>query len=380
MTQPYSERSLFRRLYYGETAYDFVGRRRVFWMASAIVIVAGLAALGIRGLNLGIDFEGGTSWEVPTTELSVGEARDVLEPFGLSDAKVQELGRGDDRAIRVQASTFDPDVGAEVQAALAGAADVDADVVGVNEVGPTWGSDISDKAVRALVFFLVAIVIYISLRFEWKMAVATLAALVHDLLVTVGVYALAGFEVTPATVIAVLTILGYSIYDGIVVFDRVEENTRGLASSGRMTYGDMVNLSLNQVLMRSLNTSLTSLLPVLSLLVIGAGFLGAVTLQDFALALFVGMMASTYSSIFVASPLLAVLKEREPRYAAIKSRLASRGGAPLSPAAAAAGGSSSGAGSGSSAGDGEGDHRDRPTIVSPRHGGQPRPRKKGKRR
>ncbi|MGI8791797.1 MAG: protein translocase subunit SecF [Acidimicrobiales bacterium] len=377
MTDPIiQERGLFGRLYHGETAFDFVGQRLRFWVLSCVVIGVGMAAFGFNGLNLGIDFKGGTSWEVPAAELSVADTRTALQPFGLADAKVQQLGRGADQAVRVQASTVSEEVRNDVREALAEVGGVDAGLVSVNEVGPTWGSDISSKALRALVSFLIAIAIYISLRFEWKMAIATLAALVHDLLVTVGVYAIVGFEVTPATVIATLTILGYSIYDGIVVFDRIEENTRGMAASGRMTYADMVTLSLNQMLMRSINTSLTSLLPVFSLLVIGAGFLGAVTLQDFALALFIGLTASTYSSIFVAAPILAVLKEREPRYAAIKTRLSTRSGTVLTPAAAAA---SAGGGADSVEADAGGSKR--PNVISsPRTGQAPRPRKKGKRR
>src|SRR5213078_3936048 len=183
---------------------------------------------------------------------------------------------------------------------------------------------ITRKAIRALIFFFVLIAAYISFRFEWKMAVAALVAVVHDILVTVGVYSVVGFSVTPGTVIAFLTILGYSLYDTIVVFDRVQENTRGLAASGRMTYGDTVNLSMNQVLMRSLNTSLVAIMPVLSVLILGAYVLGATALEDFGLALTVGLLTGAYSSIFIASPLLAMFKERETRYAQIRTKLASR--------------------------------------------------------
>ena len=374
------KRSIWQRLYNGETSIDFVGRRRLWAILSLAVIAAGLLSLVAQGLNFGIDFEGGTAWEVEAEDASVSDARDALEPVGLAEAKVQVLG-GD--TLRVQADLED-NAGDrdEVTGALAELAGVPVAQVSVNEVGPTWGEEITNKARRALVFFLIAITLYITLRFEWKMALATLAALFHDIFVTVGVYSLSGFEVTPATVIALLTILGYSIYDGIVVFDKIEENTKGLASSGRMTYGDMVNLSLNQVLMRSLNTSITALLPILSLLVVGGRLLGAATLEDFALALLVGLAASAYSSIFIASPLLALLKEREPRYAAIKQRLLAKGSsAPLTPAAAAAGGVTVAAG----ARDGEGEKVGARTSarVPPRPGGNrppPRPRKKGKKR
>jgi len=378
-------RSIWLRLYHGETAIDFVGRRRLWFAISLGVIALGLVSLAVRQLNFGIDFTGGTVWEVPAPGVSVSEARDALSPLGLADAKIQVVG-GD--TLRVQADLDRERDRQEVTGALAELAGAAPGDVSVNEVGPTWGGEITDKARTALIVFLVVITIYISLRFEWKMAVATLAALVHDILVTVGVYSLSGFEVTPATVIAGLTILGYSIYDGIVVFDKVEENARGLVASGRLTYTEMVNLSLNQVLMRSLNTSITALLPILSLLVVGGRILGAVTLQDFALALLIGLAASAYSSIFIASPLLAVLKEREPRYAAIRQRASTKAAAPpLTPAAAAG----AGAGSRAPAGGGEraaGDERGGRAAVGARPAGRaptatrppPRPRKKGKRR
>jgi preprotein translocase subunit SecF len=196
--------------------------------------------------------------------------------------------------------------------------------VSISFVGASWGDEITEKALRALIVFLVVITLYVTLRFEFKMAVATLVALVHDILVTVGVYSVAGLEVTPATVIAFLTILGYSIYDGIVVFDKVDENTRLVSSTSRMTYSDMVDLSLNQTLMRSLNTSITALLPILSLLVVGSLILGATTLQEFAVALLIGLASGAYSSIFIASPMLALLKEREPRFRDVRRRIEAR--------------------------------------------------------
>jgi preprotein translocase subunit SecF len=210
--------------------------------------------------------------------------------------------------------------------------------VSINDVGPTWGHEITTKAEYALLAFFLAIAFYITLRFEWKMAVAAIVAVIHDILVTAGIYSLSGLQVTPATVVAFLTILGYSLYDTIVVFDRVQENTKGLASTGRLTYTDMVNLSMNQTLMRSINTSFVALLPILSILIIGAQFLGAKPLQEFGLALFIGLASGAYSSIFIASPLLAMMKEREGRYATIRQRLSARGEAMtlLSPAAAAA--------------------------------------------
>lgn len=327
---------LWHRLYHGETTFDFANRWRRWFLLSGLVIAVGMVSLATRGLNLGIDFEGGTSWEVRAPGVSVAEARDALRPEGLADAKIQVLG-GD--TLRVQADLGEgADAAARAEKVKARLSRLAGDrEVSVNTVGPTWGKDVTSKAQRALVFFFVAIALYISLRFEWKMALAALAAVVHDIAVTVGVYSLSGFEVTPATVVAFLTILGYSLYDTIVVFDKVEENTRGLAASGRLTYTDTVNLSMNQVLMRSLNTSLVAIMPILSVLVVGAFVLGARALQDFGLALFIGLLTGAYSSLFIASPLLALLKEREPRYRTIRQRIAGRGAlGPLTPAALAA--------------------------------------------
>jgi len=378
MTGPIVERRrLLGRLYHGETDFDFVGRWKLWFAISAVVIVIGLVSLITRDLNLGIDFEGGTVWELEAGGASVEDARDALQPLGFADAKIQTLSSGDDERLRVSAR---PEGDAEereqqvseVQEALAELTGTPADEVTVNSVGPSWGDEITSKAQRALVIFLIAIVIYITLRFEWKMALATLTALLHDLLVTIGVYSLFQFEVTPATVIAILTILGYSIYDGIVVFDKVDENTRTMAMTGKMTFADMVNRSLNEVLMRTLNTSITALLPITSLLVIGALILGATTLQEFGLALLIGLGASAYSSIFIASPMLAILKEREPRYAAVRERLATRAPGAAAPARAPVAATASG----------DGAEPARPAVPPrPSYGGAipPRPRKKKRR-
>ena len=312
---------LLGRLYRGETDADFVGRARLWFLLSGVVVLIGLVSLLTRGLNLGIDFEGGTSWELPAGDLTVESAREVLADEGVAEGDVQTLSDDTGQRIRVQAEGGEGVATQDVAVALAEAAGVEPDAVDVQDVSPSWGDEITEKALRALIVFLVVVSIFITVRFEFKMALATLAALVHDLLVVIGVYSLLQFPVTPATVIAILTILGYSIYDGIVVFDRVDENAKQLAGNSRITYSGMVNASLNQVLMRTLNTSITALIPILSLLVVGSLILRAGTLQEFALALFVGQLSGAYSSIFIASPLLAILKEREPKLAAIKERL-----------------------------------------------------------
>jgi preprotein translocase subunit SecF len=316
------KRSVWSKLYHGETHIRFVPRFKLWAILSGTVILLGLLSLWQRGLNLGIDFEGGIVWEVPAGDVSVPDAQDALSDNGLDGLTIQTLTANDEVRLRVEAApTDDAETVQGVTRELAEITGSDIEDVSLNAVGPSWGEEISRKAIRALVVFLVLITIYITLRFELRMAIPTLVALIHDVLFTVGVYSIAGFEVTPATVIAVLTILGFSIYDGIVVFDKVDENTRLVGTAQGLTYSDMIDLSLNQVLMRSLNTSITALLPVASLLILGSYILGATTLQEFALALLIGLFAGAYSSLFIASPMLAVLKEREPKYRDIRRRL-----------------------------------------------------------
>ena len=343
----HSPREAFGRLFRGETSFDFAGRWRTWFAVSGLIILAGLVSLGFRGLNFSIDFKGGTVWEVPSST-SVSHARSVVDSavpgFGQATIQVLTNTQTNQRTIKVAAPAKLTGQSAKITAvtdALAKMANVSPNDVNVQAIGPSWGSDITHKAIVAVIVFLVVVSGYIWLRFEGKMAVAALVALVHDILITAGIYSLSGFEVSPDTVIAFLTILGYSLYDTIVVFDRIQENTRGLASTNRITYTDTVNLSMNQVLARSLNTSLVAILPITSILVIGAWVLGATGLQTFGLALFVGLTSGAYSSIFIASPLLALLKEREPRYSEIRRRLQTSLGsaAPrrLTPAAAASG-------------------------------------------
>jgi preprotein translocase subunit SecF len=318
-----SVRGATHKLYQGETQIEFIGRWRRWFLLSGAVILIGLAGLGLNGLNLGIEFDGGVSWTAPIGDSSVGDVRDAVEEAGLESPTVQSVGSGGQAQVRVQAEKVDAETNEDVIAAIQD--ETGADQVSRTEVGPSWGEEISRKALRALLVFLVLVSIYIALRFEWKMAVATLAALVHDILVTVGVYAVLGLPVTPATVIAFLTILGYSIYDGIVVFDRVDENVKRIGSSSSASYSTIVNDSMNQVLMRTLNTSITALLPILSLLIIGSLVLGATSLQEFGSALFIGLLSGAYSSLFIASPVLALLKEREGKWTAARRREEGRG-------------------------------------------------------
>lgn len=330
------KRSVWTRLYHGETAVRFVPRFRSWAVLSGLVIVLGLASLFTRGLNLGIDFDGGVVWEVPAGDLSVPDAQKLVEGEGLEDVTVQTLEADGVVDLRVEAAATETDTATRVTELLAERTGNEVDEVSFTSVGPSWGDEISEKALRALIFFLVAILIYISVRFELRMAIPTVAAVLHDVLVTAGVYSLFGFEVTPATVIAFLTILGFSIYDGIVVFDKVEENLPLVGSKEDLTYGEMVDRSLNEVLMRSLNTSITALLPVGSLLLLGSYVLGATTLEEFGLALFVGLLSGAYSSLYIATPLHAIMKEREPQYRDIKQRIAARRGTDRAKAAAPA--------------------------------------------
>jgi preprotein translocase subunit SecF len=330
-----SLRSTLSDVFHERTHYDFVGHKKKWFTLSAVVLLIGLGAFVTRGLNLGIDFEGGTSWQVKAEgkEVTAAGSREAAEGAGLEGPGVQLLG-GD--TIRVEAEESTPEQQLEVRDALAEYAGAEPADVSINDVGPTWGEDISDKAIRALIFFFLAIAGYLWLRFEYKMAIAALSAVVHDIFITVSAYAVTGWDVTPATVIAFLTILGFSLYDTVVVFDKVDENVAGMGARGAETYSDVVNRSMNAVLMRSLNTSIVAVLPVLSLLTVGVYVLEADTIKDFALALFVGLITGAYSSVFIATPFLAILKEREPRYAAIRQKLAGRAATPPAPAYAGA--------------------------------------------
>jgi preprotein translocase subunit SecF len=308
-------RGVLGRLYHGETAIDFYGRRFIGLTISAILILVTIVSLFGRGLNLGLDFTGGVAWEVSASSLTVDEARDVLDANGIdgTDAKILERSNASGSSLLVQVGDQSQEVRQAVQGALAEAAGVSPESVSVSSVSSTWGRSITEKAIRALVIFLIFVAAFISWRLEWRMALAAIAAMVHDVLISVGIYSLFGFEVTPATIVAFLTILGFSLYDTIVVFDKVRENSLAYAGT-RAPFADVMNVSMNQVLMRSLNTSLAAVLPVLSLLVLGAGVLGAVTLAEFSLALLVGLLTGSYSSIFIAAPLLTMMHEREPKY------------------------------------------------------------------
>jgi preprotein translocase subunit SecF len=310
------------RLYRGETTFNFVGRRWWGFGISIAFVVVTVVSLFAQGLNLGIDFKGGVAWEVPASTITVEDVRTILDANEIPtlDAKIQILNGAEGQRIRAQVGEISTETRTVVQAALSVKAGVELQEVSVASVSSSWGRNITEKAVRALLTFFVIVSMYIAWRFEWKMAIAAILAMMHDVLISVGVYAVFGFSVTPATVIAFLTILGFSLYDTIVVFDKVHENTTRYSAS-KVSYGDIINVSMNQVLMRSINTSLAAVLPVLSLLVLGSWIMGAIALQEFALALLVGMLLGAYSSIYIATPLLAVFKGRELKFRSLQGNL-----------------------------------------------------------
>ncbi|MEP6624959.1 MAG: protein translocase subunit SecF, partial [Acidimicrobiia bacterium] len=308
-------------------------------LISTVLIAISLFGFIARdGLNLGLDFTGGTSWQfttVSTKSPSTSDLRSLLDGQKIKDPKIVILGSN---GIRIEATTVNLGREDAVTAALAKYGGVTVASISVSEVGPSWGDKVSHEALLALGLFFIAIALYLSLRFEMKMAAAAIAAVIHDIIITVGVYAVTGIEVTPSTVIAFLTILGFSLYDTVVVFDKIKENTPQLSTVKGLTYTAMANRSLNEVLMRSLNTSFVALLPVASLLVVGVGLEGALALREFGLALFIGLLIGAYSSIFVATPLLAWWKEREPRYRALAERSTTRSARELATVGAAASG------------------------------------------
>ncbi|MEU4574951.1 protein translocase subunit SecF [Nonomuraea sp. ATR24] len=314
---------LGRRLYRGEIDVDFVGKWRLWYSLSGILLAISIAGLLINGLNLGVEFKGGSvfSWQ-PKTTVGIEQVRETFLDEGVHQPIVQTAGE----RYRVTTETLPESKTLELQSVIAKEYGVTVDDVNIQSIGASWGGEVSTKAWWGLAVFMVAIILYLSMAFEPKMALAAIVALIHDLVITAGIYAWSGFEVTPATLLGFLTILGYSLYDAVVVFDMIKEVTAKLGATSKQTYSMAANDALNHTLIRSLNTSLVAILPVAAILFIGTTVLGAGTLKDLSLALFVGMIVGTYSSICVATPLLVTLKEREPRYQAIARRLASTGG------------------------------------------------------
>jgi preprotein translocase subunit SecF len=327
-----SERSgLATRLYQGEAGLNIIGRRKVwFSIAGALVLIA-ILSMGILRFSLGIEFSGGNSFEVPasvgTLQHAEDTVRDALGVIGPDEHVVSTQrigGTGGGSTFEVRTTDLSPDQASQVQNLLGTKLGVPADQISANRVSAAWGGQVTERAILALVVFIALVAIYLILRFEWRMAIGAVSSLFLNLVLTAGIYSLIGFEVTPSTVIGFLTILGFALYDVVVVFDKVQENTRSITASGTQTYSEAANLAVNQTLMRSINTGLVALLPVGGLLFIGAGLLGAGTLKDLGLVLFVGMGIAVYSSIFFATPVLVTLKEFEPRIQSHTKRVLGR--------------------------------------------------------
>ncbi len=348
-------RDLASRLYQGDAGIDVVGKRKIWYTVAAVILLVGVITFIARPFNVGIEFKGGNSFTVPASVGTLEEVRAAVAEAGAEVGTAQHIGTppNDSYLVKTELLHENPEIAGqragEVRAALAERFGLPVDAISAEEVSGTWGASVTREALFGVAIFLVLVVLYLSFVFrEWKMAVAALAALFQNLILTATIYLLVGFEVTPSTVIGFLTILGFALYDVVVVFDKVRENTRGITGNPNMTYGEAANLAVNQTLMRSINTAVVALLPVGGLLFIGAGLLGAGTLKDLGLVLFIGMLAAVYSSIFFATPVLVDLKEAEPRFQQHKLRVLQRragGGAeksakavrPATPAAARVG-------------------------------------------
>ncbi|MGN9807149.1 protein translocase subunit SecF [Micromonospora sp. L32] len=324
---------LASRLYRGEAGLDIVGRRKLWFAVAGALVLIAVLSFAVRGFSLGIEFAGGNSFQVPA---SVGTLEQAEEKVGAAlaaeggDAEVvtaQKVGSTSGEYYELRTSQLTPQQATEVKAEMAREFGINADQISGNQVSEAWGEQVTSRALLGLIIFVAVVAIYLILRFEWRMAVAAIVSLFMNLFLTAGIYSLVGFEVTPSTIIGFLTILGFALYDVVVVFDKVQENTRGITANNNQTYGEAANLALNQSLMRSLNTSVVALLPVGGLLFIGAGLLGAGTLKDLGLVLFVGMAVAFLTSILLATPLLVLLKNYDPRIQAHNKRVLARRGA-----------------------------------------------------
>lgn len=375
---------LASRLYRGEISYDFIGHRKRWYLFSGALIVLSLVSMLVRGLHPSIDFKGGAVFQFPRHGHSISDVRAAVSAAGVTPEVVTVTGSGSVARFRVETKALvqntTVDKVKDVETQLEKRIGVTEQEINVSTVGSTWGTQITKKALYGLIIFLIAVSIYLSIRFEWRMALAAIIALIHDLIITAGIYSLVGFEVSPSTVIALLTILGYSLYDTVVVFDKVRENIAGITGGSRMTLSQAANLAVNQTLVRSINTSIIALLPVAGLLIIGAGLLGAGSLKDLALALLIGLASGAYSSIFIATPLVADMKEREPAYRQLARRVAARQSAAAAPAVAtaSAGGGQTAAAPTTTAVLEDESPRPRPSGPGPRPGAKPNQRRGGR--
>lgn len=316
--QEQSRRSLAARLYLGQAGVNIVDWRQRWLAVALVVVVVALGGMLVRGFSMGMEFTGGNSFQIPVEVGTLAQAEDAVADAGASVASAQQVG---DASYLIRTHELGSDEAQAVKEQAAGQLGIDSEAISDNLVSAAWGSHITEQALIALAVFIALLIGYLVLRFEARAAVSAVAGVLMDLAVAAGIYALVGFEVTPATVIGLLTILGFGLYDTVVVFDKVRENTKDVTASNTQTYGEAANLAVNQVMIRSINTSIVALLPVGGLLFIGAGLLGAGTLKDLGLVLFVGMAVSFYSSLFVAAPLMVELKSRQPRFHAHTQRV-----------------------------------------------------------
>ncbi|MDG4798549.1 protein translocase subunit SecF [Micromonospora sp. WMMD1082] len=343
-----AETGLAARLYRGEAGLNIVGRRRAWFTIAAVLVVIALSSVIFRGFSLGIEFAGGNSFQIPTSvgtmEQAEARADEALTSAGGGAHVVtaQRVGGGGGEFYELRTTELGAEQAEAVRIEMGRLFNIDPAEIASNRVSEAWGSQVTNRALLGLVIFLALVTVYLVLRFEWQMAVGAIFSLVSNLILTAGIYSIVGFEVTPSTIIGFLTILGFAMYDVVVVFDKVQENTRGITANNNQTYGEAANLAVNQSLMRSINTSVVALLPVGGILFIGAGLLGAGTLKDLGLVLFVGMAMAFVTSITLATPLLVVLKNRDPRIQAHNKRVQARraaigrGETPAKPAASRA--------------------------------------------
>jgi preprotein translocase subunit SecF len=319
--------SAFSKLYRGETRVEFIGHRKRWYLASAILILICLISFLVRGFNVGVEFKGGSSFTILTQGTNL-TADKVNSAFSESGVEVQDapqtVGSGSSRKIIIDTKALTAQGQDDVVASAAKKLGIKESDINPEIFGSQWGHDTTVKALEGLIIFLIVVTIYISLRFQWRMAVGGILALLHDLIIAAGVYSISGFEVTPSTIVGLLTILGFSLYDTVVVYDKVGENAKDILAGSRTTYSEAANLAVNQTLMRSINTSLIALLPVAGLLFVGAGILGVGTIKDLALILFVGLLSGAYSSLFLATPVVVDLTERESSYKALTKRVAAK--------------------------------------------------------
>ncbi|MEP7179661.1 MAG: protein translocase subunit SecF [Pseudonocardiales bacterium] len=320
-------RSTVRRLYRGETRINFIASRRRWYLASLILIIICLLSFIFRGFNYGVEFKGGTQFQLPVTgtQISTSQVDTAFRDAGVAPAEPpQKVGSGATNQIVVKTESLTPAHTADLKTKIAARLGIPIKKITDQSVSSSWGHNITVKAIEGLIVFLIVVSIYIAIRYQWRMAAAGIVALLHDLIVAGGIYSIVGFEVTPSTVVGLLTILGFSLYDTVVVFDKVAENTKDITAGSRMTYSEAANMAVNQTLMRSINTSLIALLPVAGLLFVGAGILGVGTIKDLALILFVGLASGAYSSLFLATPVVVELTEREPQYKALTKRVVAK--------------------------------------------------------